>query len=112
MAELESYICADIEIKETLNLFDLTGDGHVRLRVPTDVTRASDQTLARIWSEALYNHPDLPDGVLYSSRLTTERNIALYDRAIRKLVPKSAPKLIERRGELADIINDFNLAVI
>jgi hypothetical protein len=112
MAELESYVCADIEIKEILNLVDLTGDGHIRLRVPTDVTRASDQTLARIWSEAFYDHPDLPDGVLYSSRLTTERNIALYDRALRKLTPKSASKLIERRDELADIINDFNLAIV
>jgi RES domain len=112
LAELESYICAEIETKEILNLVDLTGDRHIRLRVPTDVTRASDQTLARIWSEAFYNHPDLPDGILYNSRLTTERNIALYDRAIRKLKLKAAGKLIERRDELADIINDFNLAIV
>jgi RES domain len=112
LAELESYVCAEIETEEILNLVDLTGDRHIRLRVPTDVTRASDQTLARIWSEAFYNHPDLPDGVLYNSRLTTERNIALYDRAIRKLKLKAAGKLIERRDELADIINDFNLAIV
>jgi RES domain len=112
MAELESYICADIEIKESLKLVDLTGDGHIRLRVPTDVTRASDQTLARIWSEAFYYHPSSPDGVVYGSRLTGERNIALYDRAVRKLASKSVPKLIDRRNELADIINSFKLAII
>jgi hypothetical protein len=112
MAELESYVCADIEIKESLNLLDLTGDGHIRLRVPTDVTRASDQSLARIWSEAFYDHPDAPDGVLYGSRLTTERNLAVYDRAIGKLISTSATRLVERREELADIISDFNLAVV
>src|SRR5579872_690526 len=89
MAELESYTCADIEITQPLNMIDLTGDGHLRLRVPTDVTRAQDQTLARIWSEAFHGHPDQPDGVLYASRLNDERNIALYDRAAVKLRARS-----------------------
>jgi len=111
MSELESYACADIEIAEVLKLVDLTGDGRLRLHVPTDVTGASDQTLARLWSQAFYQHPDSPDGVLYNSRLTTEHNIALYDRAVPKLKVKAAPKLVERRADLAAIINDFNLAI-
>jgi len=112
MSELESYACADIEIADTLDLVDLTGDGHLRSQVPTDVTGASDQTLARLWSEAFHDHPDEPDGVLYSSRLNKERNIALYDRAVGKLKSKAAQRLVERRDELATILDDFDIGIL
>lgn len=111
MAELNSYVCADIELAEPLNLVDLTGDGRLRLRTPTDVTGAMDQTVARVWSEAFFRHPAGPDGVVYPSRLNGERNIALYDRAIGKVAARAAPRLIDRRDELAAIITDFNLAI-
>jgi len=111
MGELNSYVCADIELVEALNIVDLTGDGRLRLRTPTDVTGAMDQTLARVWSEAFFRHPDGTDGVIYPSRLNGERNIALYDRALGKVAVRAAPRLIERRDELAAIIVDFNLAI-
>jgi hypothetical protein len=111
MAELRSYICADIEVITPLRLVDLTGDGRLRQGVPSDVTGARNQRLARIWSQAFFDHPAAPDGVLYPSRLNGARNIALYDRALGKLVARSAPKLIERRDELAAILTDFNLAI-
>ena len=111
MAELRSYVCADIELAEPLNLVDLTGDGRLRLRTPTDVAGAMDQTLARVWSEAFFHHPARADGVVYPSRLNAERNIALYDRALGKLAVRAAPSLMERRDELAAIISDFDLAI-
>jgi hypothetical protein len=111
-SELEMYACADIEIVDGLKVVDLTGNGLLRLHVPTDVTGASDQTLARIWSEAFFDHPDSPDGILYNSRLTKERNIALFERAVGKLKAKATPKLVERRDELAAIIRDFDLAIV
>jgi hypothetical protein len=109
--ELNSYVCADIELAEPLNLVDLTGDGRPRIRTPTDVTGAMDQTLARVWSEVIFRHPAGADGVVYPLRLNGERNIALYDRALGKLAVRAAPRLIERRDELAAIIGDFNLAI-
>jgi hypothetical protein len=111
MAELNSYVCADIELSEPLNLVDLTGDGRLRLRTPRDVTGAMDQTAARVWSEAYFRHPGGADGVVYPSRLNGERNIALYDRALGKVVARVARRLIDRRDELAAIISDFNLAI-
>jgi hypothetical protein len=110
-AELEVYTCADLALVADLNLVDLTGDGCVRLRVPTDVIRAKDQTLARAWSEAFFDHPAAADGILYPSRLNNERNIALYARAVSKLAPMATPRLVERRDELAAIIVDFGLDV-
>jgi len=111
LAELESYTCADIRLTTDLRLVDLTGDGCVRLRVPTDVIGAKDQTAARAWSEAFFDHPAAPDGILYPSRLNEQRNIALYARALGKLASVAMPRLVERRDELATIIRDFDLAI-
>ena len=82
------------------------------MRVPTDVVGARDQTLSRLWSTAFRAHPEQADGVYYPSRLNEERNIALYDRALRKLAPRSAPRLIDCRDALAAIINELDLAIV
>ena len=111
LPELKSYTCADIRLASDLHLVDLTGDGCVQLRVPTDVIGAKDQTAARAWSEAFFDHPAAPDGILYPSRLNEQRNIALYTRALGKLASVAMPRLIERRDELAAIIRDFNLEI-
>lgn len=110
-AEIETYACADIRLAANLNVVDLTGDGCLRLRVPTDVSRARDQSLARVWSEAFFDHPAAPDGILYPSRLNNERNLALYARALGKLASNTAPRLVDRRDELAAIIEDLDLEI-
>ena len=110
--ELEAYTCADIRLTADLRLVDLTGDGCVRLRVPTDVIGAKDQTSARVWSEAFFDHPAAPDGILYPSRLNEQRNIALYARALGKLAAVATPRLVDRRNELAEIIRDFELEIL
>ena len=111
-SELEIYTCADIRLAADLNLVDLTGDGCVRLRVPTDVIGARDQTLARAWSEVVFDHPAAADGILYPSRLNEQRNIALYARALGKLAPEATPRLVDRRDDLAAIIRDFELEIL
>ncbi|MEW5688177.1 MAG: RES family NAD+ phosphorylase [Pseudomonadota bacterium] len=112
LAEIEAFNCAEISIREPLRLVDLTGDGPIRLGVPSDVLGARDQTLGQIWSEAFYNHSDQADGILYPSRLNEERNIAIYDRAVSKLTPRRTRRLIENRDELAQIIVDLELAIV
>ena len=111
LAEIEAYTCARIEIAVELRLVDLTRDGPLKMGVPSDVVGARDQTLAQHWSAAFHDHPDGIDGVYYPSRLNEERNIALYERALTKLTVVSTPRLIELRNGLADIINDFALAI-
>jgi len=111
-AELEGYVCAEIEIEQELRLVDLCSDGALRMGVPTDVVRAKDQTLARVWSKAFYEHPERVDGVLYSSRFNEQRNIALYARALPKLRPRATPALVDCRDELAVVIRDLDLAIV
>lgn len=111
-AEIEAWTCAELRIDEALRLVDLRGDGLVRMGIPTDVARASSQELGRLWSRAFWSHDAKPDGIIYDSRLNGETNIAVYDRALAKLSAITTPQLVECRAELANIIIDFDLAIV
>jgi hypothetical protein len=112
MAEIAALACAEIVVASPLTLVDLTGDGRLKMGVPSDVTGARDQAPSHLWSAALHAHPAAPDGVLYPSRLNGERCIALYDRAIGKLTVRASPRLVELRDVLARIIEEFDLAIV
>jgi hypothetical protein len=111
IAEIEKRSLASIRMIEPLRLVDLTGDGPLRMGVPSDVVGARDQALARRWSVSFYGHPDLPDGVYYPSRLNEQRCIAIYDRALPKLETIDAPRLLDCPVELATILNDLEIAL-
>ena len=111
LSELESYTCAEIEIASPLKLIDLTADGPLKMGVPSDVVRAKNQSLARLWSVAFHAHPADVDGIYYPSRLNEERNLAIYDRALGKLRVSSTRRLMDLRDPLAEIINDFELEI-
>lgn len=112
LAEIEARSLARIEIVEDLRLVDLTGDGPLRMGVPSDVAGASDQSLAQAWSVAFHAHKVQPDGVHYPSRLNEERCIACYDRAIGKLQTTATPRLMDCRVELAAILNDLQISIV
>lgn len=109
--EIEKRSLASIVPVEPLVLVDLTGDGPLRMGVPSDVVGARDQSLAQSWSVAFHDHPSKPDGVLYPSRLNEQRCIALYARAIGKLNATATPRLLDCRAELAAILDDLEIAI-
>jgi hypothetical protein len=110
--ELDLWSAAAITVKDPVVLVDLTGDGPVRMGVPSDVVGAKDQTLARIWSEAFWRHKDQVDGILFPSRLNEQRNVALFDRALPKVAAVRTGPLMGERVELARILDDLNVAVV
>ena len=112
LAELEKRSLARILVKAPLHLVDLTGDGGLKMGVPSDVVGARDQTLAQRWSIGFYDHPERPDGVHYPSRLNEERCIAVYDRALRKLTSTECPRLMECDVELAFILDELQIALV
>jgi hypothetical protein len=113
LAERELHARQYVEIinAHELRLVDLRGNCAIRMGVPSDVARASKQSLARAWSVAFYEHPEKPDGVIYPSRLNSEINLAIYDRAIPKLVVDVEVPLIAASG-LASILNDLKVALV
>ena len=112
LAEIEKRSLATIETDQDLRLVDLTGDGPLRMGVPSDVAGAVDQSLARAWSVAFHSHRDQPDGVYYPSRLNEERCSALYDRALCKLKTTDASRLSDCRTELAAILNELEVSIV
>lgn len=110
-ASVRMYVCAEIQIAETLRCVDLRKDAAIVSGVPSDVHGASDQSLARLWSLAFYEHPDKPDGVIYPSRLNGEPNLVVYDRALHLLRVGSRIPLIEA-PELPAILDAYSIALV
>ena len=109
--ELRRRLYAEINIASALQLVDLRGDAAIRMGVPTDVARASRQSLARAWSVAFYEHPEAPDGIIYPSRLNLETNLAIYDRAVPKLASYNLVPLLNAPG-LAGVLDDLAVAIV
>lgn len=113
IAESELHVrqYAEIEVIAPLTMVDLRGDGPIKMGVPTDVAKASDQTLARRWALAFHEHSEQVDGIIYPSRLNGHTNLAVFDRAIRKLKSIGAKSLISAPG-LAVVLDDLNVAIV
>jgi hypothetical protein len=110
-SELRTWRYAAMEIGSALNLVDLTGDGAILMGMPSDVLRGSDQRPARAWSLAFYTHAEAPDGIIYPSRLNDELNLAIYDRAVPKLVVTGTCDLLNATG-LPAVFNDLGVALV
>jgi hypothetical protein len=111
LAEIEARSLASVQVMDALRLVDLAGDGPMRMGVPSDVIGARDQALAQQWSTAFHAHRDQPDGVFYPSRLNEEHCIALYDRALPKVTAIATPRLMDCAVELAEILDNLEIAL-
>jgi hypothetical protein len=109
--ELSARRFAVVEVITPLAMVDLRGDGGVRMGVPSDVSRASDQRLARAWSAAFHKHPAQPDGIVYPSRLNGQTNLAVYDRAIPKLRVADTMPLIDA-PRLPQVFDELLVALV
>ena len=93
-----------------LTLLDMTAGNASRYGVPTDVIRYSNHKSGQFFSEFVYaNMPDM-DGLLYSSRFTEALCVAVYDRAIPKLVSSGGHVSLSKRI-LAPILAPWNVQV-
>ncbi len=110
-AELHARRYASIEVANPLEMVDLRDDRAIVMGVPTDVAKASSQTLARAWSLAFHEHPQKPDGIIYPSRLDGHTDLAVFDRAIWKLRAVREMKLIDAPG-LAAMLNDLKVGIV
>jgi hypothetical protein len=113
MEERELHVrrYAEIEVTAALSLVDLRGDGAIRMGIPSDVARASRQSLGRAWSLAFHRHPSAPDGIVYPSRLNGQTNLAVYDRAVSKLRAASVCPLIAA-ADLPTVLDELLVALV
>jgi len=112
MEELLEVSCASVATIEPVRLADLRSDGMLRMRIPTDVARAASHQLGQQWSRAVWLHDEKLDGIIYDSRLNGETNAVLFDRALTKLRVTAAGPLLDFRNEVAQILDDFAIAIV
>ncbi|MCY3858791.1 MAG: RES family NAD+ phosphorylase [Gammaproteobacteria bacterium] len=70
---------------ETVTLVDLTDGNAIRHGVPSDVTSYSNHTDGQHFATFVHANISVVDGLLYRSRFTNKRNVAIFDRAIGRL---------------------------
>lgn len=112
LAELADWSCATIEINTALSLVDLRADNSIRMGIPSPVMRDRSHEHGQIWSRAIWSHDSVPDGIIYDSRLNGQTNVALYDRALSKATSRAIQRLLDCKREMAQILDDFDLAIV
>lgn len=109
-SELRTWRYTEVAVREPLSLVDLRGDAPIRMGVPSDVTGATTQVLARFWSLAFHEHPAAPDGIIYPSRLNEEANLAIYGRAVPKPEAVRTSRLLDV-PDLPAVLDTLNVAL-
>ena len=90
---LDALMVTAIGSTAPLRLLDLTAGGAYELGIDTDASRARAHTRGQIFSQALHDGTAF-DGILFDSRLTAKRCVALYDRAFGRLTAETPVELV------------------
>lgn len=81
MSTLLDRCVSEITVTRPLRLVDLSGPGLRRIGADARLC-SGDHHVARLWAQAIWMHPDQPDGIQYPARHDPSRqSVALFDRA-------------------------------
>jgi hypothetical protein len=111
-AYMQSWSVTDVVCTAPLRLLDLRADGCLQNKIPTDAVRAQNHLLGQLWAYAIHEHPDQPDGIMFSSRLNEATNVAVFDRAMPKMNAVSHQPLFDYRSELAHILTKYQVGLV
>lgn len=110
-AELGRLVHVAITVREDLEVVDLRGGNPIAMGIPTDAVRARAHARGRKLTLAIYGHTDCPDGLCYPSRLNQDENVAIYDRALHKLI--AGPRRgLDQCPELAAVLDRYRIAIV
>jgi hypothetical protein len=73
LEDLADRFIATLEVGKELRLMPLHGPGLARLGVTAELASGSDNERSQGLSQALWEHSDKPDGILYRSAMTVRR---------------------------------------
>ncbi len=109
-SEVLEWAAARLTANEPLNLLDITQNGLLRLGKPTNIIGAKDHALGRAFSAQVYDETTV-DGILYRSRLTGADCIAIYDRAVPKLIADPPVPMVKLVG-LVPSLQSMNVSLM
>lgn len=93
-----------------LNLLELTGNGVVKHRIPTDAVHAFDHAAGQMLSSAVHQNPARVDGMAFPSRHNGSTNIVVFERAFAKIA-LNADFALGRAANLARTLDTFNIEI-
>lgn len=109
-AELTARSAVRLRFAEPLRLVDLRKGGCLKLGISTDIAGAKCFDEAQAFSSEVYGNEAI-DGILYSSRLTAENCVAIFDRATSRLSSDDISPLVQLQG-LGASLAELNVALI
>ena len=110
--DLAGRSIAIVEVRRILRLVPIHGSGLARLGVTAELASGSDYTGSQLWSRAMWEHGDQPDGILYRSRHDDSALcVALYDRARDGLAIVRNHSLAEDPQQLARLLKRYGLGL-
>jgi hypothetical protein len=103
---------ATVEVERDLRLVSIHGSSLARLGVTAELASGSDYAASQLWSRALWEHSDQPDGVLYRSRHDESALcVAVYHRAKNSLRIVQDHSLVQDPQQLARLLRRYYLGL-
>jgi hypothetical protein len=110
--DLAGRSIATVEVRRDLRLVPIHGPSLARLGVTAELASGSDYVASRLWSRALWEHSDQPDGILYRPRHDDSAlSVALYDRSKDELAVVGDRSLSEDAQQLAGLLRRYGLGL-
>lgn len=104
-----------VEAQRPLRLVDLTGGGLARIGATAAISTDAYEN-AKVWSRALYDHPEAPDGLRYRLKHDPSRvGVAVFDRVKAEDIKSQAIGTLvaaDHRKLLAAILREYGFGLI
>lgn len=112
LEDLSTRNIATVEVRRGLRLVPLHGSSLARLGATAEVASGGDYEISQLWSRALWEHSNQPDGILYRSRHDDSALcVALYDRAKDALAVVQEHALAGDPQPLARVLKRYGLGL-
>ena len=103
---------ATLEVRREVRLVPVHGSSLAKLGATSELATGSDYPISQLWSRALWEHGDQPDGILYRSRHDDSALcVALFDRAKDALAIVRDGSLAEDPKQLVRLLRRYGLAL-
>ena len=112
LEDLAGRSIATVEVRRELRLVPVHGSRLARLGVTAEMASGSNCVECRLWSRALWERADKPDGILYRSRHDDSALcVAVYDRARDGLAIVRDHSLAEASQQMARLLRRYGLGL-